>query len=93
MKHTYSFDDLPLRRYGDLTAALISGSVDVEIDRNSQWYVRTVYLDGYPKSGRPVSCEVQPSDPLYGAIINELEANYSQHIINDFHDEMMDRAS
>jgi hypothetical protein len=95
MRWNYSFDDLPLRRFTDhagnaLTAGLVSGSVEIEIDRNSQWFVRKVYLTGYPKSGRPVECEIVPSDPLHGAIINELEAHYDRHIVDSFHDEMAD---
>lgn len=94
MRFSYTLDEVPTRRLvqngQEFTALYAYGSAEIEVDRDNQWWVVTIYLDAYSRHGGLTEIELPKSDPLWGAIANELEAHYGRHILDSFHDYAME---
>jgi hypothetical protein len=80
MRFEYSFEELPLRREGDLTAIPVNGTAEIEITDDDGWWIVSIDLDGW-RGNKLTKFELPKSDPLFATICSELE-RCEDHIID-----------
>jgi hypothetical protein len=87
----YEFEELPLVVDADLAGMLIDGVATIEYDRNCQWSVLEITVDGYSKGpARPIKIDSQLNGLLFGTIANRLEENPFADSVHDAIERDMD---
>jgi hypothetical protein len=85
MYFVYDLDEVPLRTHHEngkeYTGVFFAGEAEIEIAGGGTWWVRAIWWQGYSNGSKKL-IPLDPSDPLYATLVNELEDNYSDQIID-----------
>jgi hypothetical protein len=80
MQFRYDLDEIPLRTEGEYTGVPFSGRAEIEIVGNGTWWVRSIEWRGSNMTDKRKWISLDPADPIYTWVVQELEDNYGDHI-------------